>query len=51
MGNANKSKRDSNACVLEKSLDLSDEEMNDYPIDGLKEVLIVQNGKIQSIYP
>lgn len=33
MGNANKSKRDSNACVLEKSLDLSDEEMNDYPID------------------
>lgn len=26
-------------------------QLNDYPIDGLKEVLIVQNGKIQSIYP
>ena len=33
MGNANKSKRDSNACVLEKSLDLSDEEIDNYPID------------------
>ena len=26
-------------------------QLNDYPIEGLKEVLVVQNGKVTSIYP
>ena len=26
-------------------------QLNDYPIEGLKEVIVVQNGSVQSIYP
>ena len=26
-------------------------QLNDYPIEGLKEVIVVHNGSVQSIYP